>query len=76
LTMESNNSMITLNVSLERKTKPADFNERLIQQMKEKARFVANEKEKRLPSLNEILYNADEEQMLSMKDVLGDETSV
>lgn len=74
--MESNNSMITLNVSLERKTKPADFNERLIQQMKEKARFVANEKEKRLPSLNEILYNADEEQMLSMKDVLGDETSV
>ena len=76
MTMESNNSMITLNVSLERKTKPADFNERLIQQMKEKARFVANEKEKRLPSLNEILYNADEEQMLSMKDVLGDETSV
>lgn len=66
--------MITLSVSLERKMKPADFDDRLIQQMKEKARFVASEKEKRLPSLNEILYNADEEQMLSMKDVLGDES--
>ena len=74
MTIGPNNSMITLNVSLERKPKPGN-DESVAQRLKEKAWFTANEKEKRLPSLNEVLYNMDEDKMLSMKDVLGDESN-
>jgi hypothetical protein len=62
--------MIKLEASLERKKKIVDADEQIIEELRQKSKFKAHELQNRLPSLNEILYDMNEDKALTMEEVL------
>lgn len=64
-----------LPVYLERVQKKTDEDEQLIQELEQKSKFHAIQKQERLPTLTEVLYNTSEEEMLEMGDITSDATN-
>ena len=65
-----------ISAELERKSvlDPSAEDEALIVELEQKARITAIEKQGQIPSLTEVLYHMSEDDMLSIKDILGDAT--
>lgn len=59
-------------ITLERVSPFSDSDEALIQEMEQKSRITAIQKSNRIPSLTEVLWHMSEEEMLDIKDLLGD----
>lgn len=62
-----------ITVSLDKKIKYLE-DETLYQELQDKVNFDAMRKRNKLPSLTELLYKKTEDEMLSMKELLGVDT--